>query len=323
MKKNKELINSMSKKNDTLESYKKKKIIFAYVLLIPFSLGFILFFLQPLVLSFIYSLNNTAMKEAGANFKFVGLEYYKNAILVDLNFRNNLISGMQNLAVNVPIIVIFSLFIASLLNKKFAGRDFTRVVLFLPVIITTGVLLSVESTDYLIGLGSQSVQAAGGGAGSNSSVYSVNFYDLKNLLLSIRLPSQIMNYLLLIIDRFYSILISSGVQITILLAALQSIPPSLYEASSIEGATGWEDFWKITLPMTSSYVFVCALYTIIDTFTNPTNEVIKYIRSIAFDTLNYGLSSAMAWIYFGIIGIILLIVFALFFGSKFVFYQDK
>lgn len=306
-------------------SYKiarKKQLTFAYVLLIPFILGFFLFFLQPFVLSLVYSFNDVKLVGGGTTLVGQGLAYYKQALLVDTEFRELLISGIRDLFINVPMILIFSLFIATILNKEFYGRNMARIVLFLPVIITTGVLLSVESTDYLIGLGTQAVQ--GGGEAAANSTYTVDTFNLEAMLKGLQLPSQLLEYLTMILDRFYTILISSGVQITILLAALQSISPSLYEASAIEGATAWEDFWKITLPMVSPYIFVCALYTVIDTFTNPTNGLVVYIRRVAFeDQLNYGLSSAMAWVYFGIIAVVLGLVAALFLGTKFVVYQDK
>ena len=301
---------------------RRKQLTFAYVLLIPFLIGFLFFFLQPFVLSFIYSVNDVKLVGTGTELAGRGLAYYRQALLVDTTFRELLIGGIRDLLVNVPMILIFSLFIATVLNKEFYGRNMARIVLFLPVIITTGVLLSVESSDYLIGLGTQAVQ--GGGAATTNSTYTVDTFNLEALLRGLQLPSQLMEYLTMILDRFYTILISSGVQITILLAALQSISPSLYEASAIEGATAWEDFWKITLPMVSPYIFVCALYTVIDTFTNPTNGLVVYIRKVAFeDQLNYGLSSAMSWVYFGIIAVVLGVVAALFLGTKFVVYQDK
>ena len=298
---------------------KKKRMLFGYALMIPFLTGFILFFLQPLVLSFIYSINNIRFVLDGTEYVKAGLEYYKSALTIDVDFRNALIESMQNLLVDVPVIVFLSLFIATILNNKFYGRTAARLVLFLPVIITTGVLLQIESTDYLMGVGAQTLQTGS----ESSAVYEPRFFDIRAILMSLNLPTQVLTYIQMINERFYNIIIASGVQITILLAALQSIPSSLYEASSIEGASAWENFWKITLPMVSPYVFVCALYTIIDTFTSPTNVVINYIREISFGRLDYSLASAMSWIYFVIIAIILGLVSWLLLGSKVIVYQDK
>jgi len=272
----------------------------------PFLLGFLFFFLQPFILSFVYSVNSVSISGGSVVYKPQGFSYYREALTINTGFRDAFISGIQNLITMVPMILIFSLFIAVLLNKNFFGRNMSRIVLFLPVIITTGVLLSVESTDYLV---NQGVNATA----SSASVYTKGEFRIESLLTGLQLPSQLMAYLAAVIDKFYSILISAGVQITVFLAALQSISPALYEASAIEGATAWDDFWKITLPMVSPYIYVCALYSIVDTFGNATNGIVGYIHKVAFEVeLNYGLASAMSWLYFLAAAIIIGLVSLLF-----------
>ena len=134
------------------------------------------------------------------------------------------------------------------------------------------------------------------------------------------LPPQLVLYVIAAIDQIYDIIISSGVQILIFLAGLQTISPSLYEASNIEGATGWENFWKITFPMVSPLILVNILYSVIDNFTHPANQVMQMIRDIAFFRNEYGLSATLAWIYFLVIFVILTIVMWVI--SRNVFYQE-
>lgn len=297
-----------------------KKTWFAFILLIPFILGFLLFFVRPLCLSFYYSLNKVEMN----NYVFKGIGNYKTALLDQTEFTTNLLGSLEQLLLNVPLIMFFSLFVATLLSKEFKGRNFTRVILFLPVIISTGALLQVENLDFLMGQGQQLLADAGGSGVEEEAATFATSMGLKDLLLSLNMPTAVTDYMSKIIGGFYTVLTSSGVQITLLIAAWQSIPPSLYEASAMEGATAWEDFWKITIPMISPYIFVCTIYSIVDTFTSQNNGIVSYILNVGKGTQNdYGLSSAMAWLYFLMVAIILGLVAFLFLRGKLVVYQER
>jgi len=142
--------------------------------------------------------------------------------------------------------------------------------------------------------------------------------ELKVMLMDVGVSETIVNYLTSAVDRIYEIITQSGVQILIFLAGLQSISPSLYEASKIEGATGYEAFWKITFPMVSPLILTNLVYTIIDSFMN--NAITQMINTTAFQTLDFGLSSAMSWIYFGLIAVILAV--STYIVSRRVFYHD-
>ncbi len=309
-------------KPDSLSSSTKKKI-FAYILLLPFVCGFILFFLRPIILSFFYSLNGMNMSGAKIVYNFKGFQNYYQALFVNTDFRSELAASIRQLVVNVPLIMFFSLFIATLLNKEFYGRNFTRVILFLPVIISTGILLQIENSDYLLNEGQQLISDALSDGAASSSTYETSM-GLKDLLLSLNMPDKLVGYISQVIENFYVVLTSSGVQIVLLIAAWQSIPPSLYEASAIEGATAWEDFWKITIPMISPYIFVCTIYTIVDTFMSANNTLVTFINNIATgQTMDYGLSSAMSWIYFVIVALCLGAVGLLFLRGKLVTYQER
>lgn len=215
------------------------------------------------------------------------------------------------MVVNVPLIVIFSLFIAVVLNQKFIGRSFARSIFFLPVILTSGVILTLESTSLVMAVNEQN-------ATSGSLINVLSSFELKRLMLEVGVSETIVNYLTGAVDRIYEIVSLSGVQILIFLAGIQTISPQLYEASKIEGATGYEAFWKITFPMVSPLILVNMIYTIIDSFSQ--NELVTLIRTTAFSQFDFGLSSAMAWIYFLAISLILLI--STYLVSRKIFYHE-
>jgi ABC-type sugar transport system permease subunit len=123
-----------------------------------------------------------------------------------------------------------------------------------------------------------------------------------------------------IINQIYPIVMSSGIQILIFLAGLQTINPSIFEASSLEGATGWENFWKITFPMISPMILVVVVYTIVDFMVRTDSEVMNYVNITVNRLREFGFGSAMAMIYFLVIAAILGIVGLLI--SRLVYYYD-
>jgi ABC-type sugar transport system permease subunit len=192
---------------------------------------------------------------------------------------------------NVPATLIFSFFIALLLNQNFKGRGFVRAIFFLPVILSSGVIVGIESSNALL----QGMQDVIEKTSNDTSVTGV----LESILVtSDSSPiSTMFNYVFDIINSVYDIAIASGIQIIIFLSGLQTISPSMFEAAKIEGCTAWECFWKITLPMVSSMILVNIVYTVIDFFLKSDNTVMEKISS-EVGKLNYGFSSAMAWVYF-------------------------
>lgn len=281
----------------------QKRSVFGLCLLIPFLFGVIFTFLLPFLQSLRFSFSEiTPATAGGETYQNVGFSHYFRLFNSDVQFRTLLMQNLTDMLIKVPMIIFYSLFIAVLLNKPFHGRNIAKVIFFLPVITTAGVVLSIELSDLMM---TSTQQALSGGASESIGVYSGGTFDLEALLMSLNIDYRILNYLTSVISKLYEIIISSGVQITLFLAALQSIPRYLYEASSIEGATAWEDFWKITLPMISPYVLLCAVYSIIDSFTGASNVALQYIMDMAYKELEYGFASAMAWVYFLAIAAIL------------------
>lgn len=281
---------------------------FFYVL--PWLLGFIFFFLVPLLSSLRYSLSSVQANSDGLIIHFSGLKNYIEALTVNTEFNRTLADAILNMVINVPLIVIFSLFLAVLLNQKFIGRSLARSIFFLPVILASGVILSLESTSLI-----QAVNEQNAGAGA---IRGLGTFELEGLMLDAGLSEWVVNYLTSAVSRIYSIVSQSGVQILIFLAGIQTISPQLYEASKMEGATGYEAFWKITFPMVSPLILVNTIYTIIDSFSN--NTMTDLIRETGFTQFNFGLSSAMAWLYFAAVALILAVSSYLI--SRKVFYYD-
>lgn len=299
----------MFRKNKlTLE---EKRGYWGWFFIAPWLIGFVILFAIPLFESMLYSLSELSLTPTGINLEFLGFENYKHALTHHVEYNRILTEAVIDMVVNVPLIVIFSLLIAVLLNQKFRGRMVARAIFFLPVILASGVIASIESGDFLQNMilqGSQEVAEQTGGLRST---------QLERLLIGSGVNEVIVTYLTGAVDRIYEIISASGVQIIIFLAGLQSISPQLYEAAEIEGATGYESFWKITFPMISPLILTNVIYSIIDSFTE--NEMTRLIQETAFQQFDFGLSGAMSWIYFIIIAIILAVT--TYFINKKVFYQ--
>lgn len=283
---------------------------------LPFLIGFFFIFLPMIVKSISYSFSNMDVQAGGYVLTPAaknGLEHYIRALTIDPDFNRMLLRAILDMFTKVPLVIIFSFFMANLLNQKFRGRAVARSILFLPVILTSGVILGLETSDLLIS------------TLSPAELSGTDFSTIKNvsglLLEYTDLPPSVIGFLASAVNGIYGIIIASGVQILIFLAGLQSISPSLYEASAMEGATAWESFWKITFPMISPLILVNSVYTIIDAFTSENNEIMKDIKNTIFREVKYGFGSAMAWIYFVCIGVILLVVVGI--VSRYVFYNDE
>jgi ABC-type sugar transport system permease subunit len=281
-------------------SYERKKALAGYGFILPWMVGFLLFFLIPIVQSFLFSLSELRMGKDGLVKTFVGLKNYVYDLTVDAKFIPYMTTLVTNVLIELPIIVIFSLFIAILLKKKFTGRTLMRAIFFLPVIITSGVVI-VYLKEEVFG---QSMNAT-------QNVYMFRSIGFTELLTQMGLPYAIVSSISTLIDRIFALTWKSGVQILMFLAGLQTIPPMYYEASSIEGASGWDAFWKITLPLVSPVVLLNVVFTIIDSFSAYDNEVMRYIHSTAFGDLSFGLSASQSWLFFVVVSIVLSVAYAL------------
>jgi ABC-type sugar transport system permease subunit len=307
-------------KRRKIASLDKRKARVGWIFVLPFLIGFAFVYLPIIRDSFWLAFNKmTIVTGGGYELDFVGFENFQYALFSDAGFVQTLIGGLGRLAFEVPAILLFSLFMAVLLNQKMMGRAAFRAIFFLPVVLSTGIMETIEAGNIL------GIEMGGGGiddgSGSSASAEIVSAMDIEMLFSNMKVGQELVGYVTDIINNIYAIVNRSGVQMLIFLAGLQSISPAIYEACRIDGATGWETFWKITFPMISPMILVNAVYTIIDAFTTESNTVMSYISSAASKTDGEVVSTAMAWIYFLIVVVILAAVAGIM--SMFVFYQRR
>lgn len=292
-------------------SKRQRDALMGVLFTLPFTIGFIFFFLYPFLQSVNFSLSTLTIIPDGYELESVGWSNYRHALVVHVDYVRVFVETLWRTIWDVPLILIFSFFAANLLNQSFRGRAAARMIFFLPVILGAGMVLRLEQADYFMTALKEAQQATGG-------LLSGAF--LRQFLQEIRIPLRVYNYIVDAVDRIPEIIRASGVQILIFLAGLQSVPRSLYEAANVEGASSWENFWMITLPMLSPLILTNTVYTVIDSFTAGHNELVVLIRETAFRGDGFGLSSAMGVMYFLAIAVILGIFTAII--SKYVFYNE-
>ncbi len=294
--------------NKTYHTMRARRARTGTLFILPFIIGFIFFMVQPLIFSLQMSLNEVQLK-AGGGFSMTWNNFnnYHYALQTDPNYNQYLVDEISRMGVNTIATLVLSFVIAVILNQKFKGRVLCRVIFFLPVILSSGVLPGIESSNEFYNMMSDISNSVQNSSGVNISA------ALEQLLQVSGVASGVFDVIFQMIDAIYDIVMASGIQIIVFLSGLQSISPSLYEAADVEGCTAWESFWKITFPMVSPLLLVNAIYTIIDFFMKNDNRVIEHINNIMYGVqLNFGVASAMSWIYFGVallfIGIATLII---------------
>lgn len=283
----------MKKQKNKLAGLQKRKAISGYIFISPFIIGFLTFMLKPLAQSLYMSFCNVDLS-AGV-IKYIGcqLENYKFAFTIDPEFNRLLVEEISRMVVYSLAIIVFSFFVSLILNQKFKGRALVRAVFFLPVILSSGVILGLETDNQLMAALADTIETTTQGISVTDA--------LENILRTAGVGTRAFEKVFEIIDNIYDVAIGSGIQIIIFLSGLQTISPSMYEAADIEGCTKWESLWKITFPMISSLFLVNWIYTVIDFCMRSDNEVIEKIQNVMIGQMNYGLASAMSWIYFVII----------------------
>lgn len=284
---------------------KKKKIgltrhraRLGYAFISPFIIGFIFFMVKPLYQSLSMSLSTVEVTTKGFVMEWNNYANYIKAFTVDPEFNRMLVTSIATMFYRSLATIVFSFFVALLLNQKFKGRALVRSIFFLCVILSSGVLVGLEYNNALLSQLKATIEEQG----NSNTITAV----LEQILISNTggvngVSEKIFTKLFEIIDSIYDVAMASGIQIIIFLSGLQNISPSMYEAADMEGCTSWERLWKITVPMVSPLLLVCWVYTIIDFFTKTDNEIMKKINDVMIGQLNYGFSSALAWIYFVVV----------------------
>ncbi len=275
-----------------------------FLFITPFVLGFLFFFLEPLIQSLVFAFSKVEVGLTGYETTWAGIANLHYIFREDATFMQNLVTSVENLLWQVPIILVFSLFFAILLNQKFLGRTFIRAVFFLPVVIASGLILEIVQGDAAAGaaLAGEVVGATDSGSQNDA---------LREMLINSGLSQEWIKGITTVATSLFDLTWKTGIQMIIFLAGLQSIPHPLYEAASIEGATAWESFWKITLPMLTPIIQLNLVYSIVDSFTDVENLVMQQVMHNQ-QLIRYGWTSAMSWVYFLIIAVILAAVFLVF-----------
>lgn len=295
----------------------KKTSLWGIIFLLPWLLGFLMFFLKPLAESIYYSFNTIKVVEGGITADFIGLDNYIRAFTVDTVFNRLLLTMITTTLPQVLIVIIFSLLAAILINGKYPGRSIARTIFFIPIIMGTSIAGATLVGNDII---SQEIAGSTGMSMFGSRM-------ILDVLSNTGLPTEIISYVSGAVSGIFSILAISGVPTLIFLAGLQSISPSLYEVADIEGSSAYEAFWKVTLPMVSPMVLVCTVYSTIDAFFRHSvmidgtrYGIISQMYAVAFSQANYGLSAAMSTVYMLVSIIILSVISVLI--SRVVFYYD-
>jgi ABC-type sugar transport system permease subunit len=306
-------------KKKKIASLDRRKARAGFLFALPFVLGFLLIYIPILFESIKYSfyvykvMDNVVLKE------FVGWSNYSTALFEEADFVQTLLTGLQEMAFDIPAILIFSLFVAVILNQKMVGRAAFRAIFFLPVVVSTGLMESIMMTSHLEGGEGMDL-----GMEESAAEMMKSAMALERLLMSVfdglGFGTGMVTYIVTAVQEIATIINRSGVQILIFLASLQSISPAIYESCQIDGATSWETFWKITFPMVSPMILVNGVYTIIDNFTTDSNSVMTVINS-TYQSGNMHVSSAMGWMYLMVVLLVVGLIAAI--CSAFVFYQRR
>lgn len=300
--------------------YERRKSLYGYGFIALWLVGTLLWFLKPMVESLCYCFMDNAtlkpevggMKKQWLSFADFGwITNFKYAFAVDPSYKQKLLGVLKDTALTTPMILVFSLFIAVILNQEFKGRGFARAIFFLPVIIATGPVYNIINGD---------IASTGADSGAQfSTLFQTDIVDeLLEFLGVMNISDSLSEVINTVTTDIFGLVWSSGIQILIFLAALQNIPPSAKEAASMEGATAWEYFWKITLPYVSPMILANFIYTVIDSFTATDNAVMSRVleKQLEWD---YGYAAAMAWSYFAIVMVVVGIITVII--NKFIFYE--
>ena len=286
-----------------------KKSMYGRMFILPWCIGMLLFFIVPLFESLWYSFCYVDVAPGEMYTAFEGLANYKYIFQEDPDFVNNLTKSISSLFTSMPIVVVVSLILALVLNGNFKGRTVFRGIFFVPVIVATGVVMTLLTKSYggygaIVQLSAKATEDAYSAAGTSSGM------DFTVILNELNLPEDITAQLSTMITNIFNTIWTCGIPVVLYIAGLQTIPSHLYEASKVEGATTWEEFWYITLPMIGNTILLVIVFTLIELLTQSNSLVINQAYTQMLENANYYHSAAMLWVFFAIVGAIIgLVIF--------------
>lgn len=277
---------------------------------LPWLIGTLAFFVRPFVQVFYYAFHEVSFPDGMMTCGPFGTGTFVRVFTEDTTFVRSFFESILGIFTQSIYVIFFSLFVALILKSEFRGRTLVRAVFFLPVIVATGPVLEIINGDTL----AQTMMSGDRTADLFASG------SLGELLLDMGLSAELINTFNGIIDSIFDLSWQSGIQILLFLAALQGVPGHLYEAAQVEGASRWESFWRITLPMITPVLLLNVVYTVIDGFTSFGNTIIKLIVSQT-QKLHLSYAAALGTSYFLVVFVIILLVYAVM--SRFTFYQER
>lgn len=268
-------------------SLKAQHAKWAWVFLAPWLLGIAVFFVWPMAQSVIYSFSRLTITANGFQLDWVGTDNYSYLFTKDTFFLPNLTQALGEVVPSVLMITAFSLFIAVILKEKFFGRSAARTVFFFPVMIASGVIITILKEQVMMSVST----------GDDTAAYLFQAPDLVSTFAAFGLPDFVLTSITDIVNGFFDLTWKSGVQMLLLLSAINNIPQSFYEAAVLDGAGAWVKFWKITFPAITPSLLVVIIYTVIDSFLDYDNLVMSMIRDY-YQNNNYTYSATIGVIYF-------------------------
>lgn len=256
---------------------------------LPLLVGLVVFFLPTVFMGIRFAFSAVSVS-GGLKLTFTGMTNLKYALRVDPNYFQLVWEDLSGLLTTLPIVVIFSLFVAVLLNSKVWGKGAFRVIFFLPVIACVGMLAAANSNLVMETMANEAADT------ENTTLAAMS--DITTMLEHLSFSPGLIEFVSGAANNIMDIVNRSGVQILIFLAGIQSISPSIYESANVEGASGWEVFWKITLPMISPMIIANVLFTFVDSITRSNTRLISYVQNMAFGRAEYGYAAAMSWFHY-------------------------
>ena len=264
--------------------------IHGIVFVSPFLIGFVAFFLVPLVNTVYYSLNTVGVGEQGGmTFEWNGIQNYIDLFQTEVTASNTTMLRLfteenTTMLISLPLIVVFSLFMALLANRKFKGRAIVRLLFFLPIILGIDVVINMLTI----------TTGASGGLDTGSNLLAGSYVTIF-LVRTLNVPMRVLYPIMTYVENIFDLISQAGVQTLVYLTALQSISPSLYEVAKMEGATAYETFWKVTIPSIMNITFFVVIYTIVDLFLK--SSIASEAYSFAFTKGKIGTGSALSVVY--------------------------
>lgn len=288
-------------------SYERKKSYYGYLFISIWLVGFLVLFLSPFIQSVRYSLSKVSIEQGYVGMQWVGLKNYINLFTENTDFLPAFTGTITSVLMKTPLIIVFSLFIAVILNQKFHGRVLARALFFLPVIISGGIAIEIMNGNNLLNLTSSSDTA--------SAMFQSK--SISDMLLSAGLSPTAIDYVQSTVDSIFQLTWNSGIQILIFLAGLQSIPRSMYEVAEVEGSNAWVTFWKVTMPMLAPMLIVNVFYTVVDNMISYSNDMFRLIDSYS-NGLLFDQAAAMAILNFIVIMLMVVIIYLI--GNRHIHY---